>query len=155
MKNGFYLFLFLGLVLSSCQKNDSLSLEEQAAEDEKIILDYIADNNLTAQKDVNTDVYYVITKEGTGTTHPSFTSQVQVEYKGYLTDGSVFDQSINPVIFSLTSVIPGWQAGIPLLTKGGEGTLIIPSRLGYGRVARPGIPANSVLIFEVKLLDFI
>jgi FKBP-type peptidyl-prolyl cis-trans isomerase FkpA len=71
-----------------------------------------------------------------------------------LTDGSVFDQSNSAgVSFNLTSVIQGWQEGIPYFKKGGKGKLLIPSALGYGTQGTSGISPNSVLIFDINLLD--
>lgn len=155
MKNGLYLFLFLGLVLSSCEKDDNAPADNQAELDEQVILDYITDNNLDATKHPS-GLYYVINNEGTGSTNPSLFSEVQVEYKGYLPDGTVFDQTQpnNPRIFSLGAVILGWQEGIPVFKKGGDGILLIPSSMGYGSNPPPSIPANSVLIFDVTLHDF-
>jgi FKBP-type peptidyl-prolyl cis-trans isomerase FkpA len=148
MKNGLYLFLFLGLVLSSCSKDDN-----QAEMDQQVILDYITENNIDAIAHPS-GLHYAVTTEGTGSSSPSIFSEVQVEYKGYLADGTIFDESEAPVIFDLGMLIEGWQIGIPLLKKGGEGLFLIPSELGYGSNARAGIPSNSVLIFEIKLIDF-
>jgi FKBP-type peptidyl-prolyl cis-trans isomerase FkpA len=81
-------------------------------------------------------------------------STVTVAYKGYLTDGTVFDESdSNGITFSLRNVIQGWQEGIPLFKEGGSGMLLIPSALGYGSSSQGQIPANSVLIFEITLID--
>ena len=80
---------------------------------------------------------------------------VKVHYKGYLTDGSVFDEtSGNAREFALYSVIEGWQIGIPLFGKGGKGKLFIPSDYGYGGSSTDEIPAHSVLIFDIVLSDF-
>ncbi|MGB1218088.1 MAG: FKBP-type peptidyl-prolyl cis-trans isomerase, partial [Saprospiraceae bacterium] len=69
-----------------------------------------------------------------------------------------FDSSYDrgePIEFPLTGVIKGWQEAIPLLSKGGKGTFLIPSGLAYGaRGAGADIPGNTVLIFDVELLDF-
>jgi len=80
---------------------------------------------------------------------------VTVHYRGTLTDGSVFDSSYDrgePATFPLMQVVPGWRQGIPLMPVGSQYKLYIPPDLGYGPAAKPGIPANSVLIFEVELL---
>jgi hypothetical protein len=91
--------------------------------------------------------------QGNGGTCNSF-STVRVSYKGYLTDGSVFDESaVEGVSFGLQQVIKGWTEGIPYFKEGGNGKLLIPSALGYGKQGTSGIPANSVLIFDVKLLE--
>ena len=66
----------------------------------------------------------------------------------------MFDRtSGTPVSFFLSQVIKGWQEGIPLIKKGGKATLLIPSSLGYGSHSAGSIPANSVTIFEVELVD--
>ena len=125
----------------------------QAEVDQDIITQYIADNNLTTAKATGSGLYYVVTTQGQGL-QPSATSNVTVKYKGMLTNGSVFDETSNiGLAFNLGGVIKGWQEGIPLFNKGGKGKLLIPSALGYGNQAQPKIPANSVLIFDVELLD--
>ena len=138
------IFLF-----AACKKTSNVN---QAADDEKIITQYISDNKLNATA-TGSGLYYVITSQGTGT-QPNSGSNVTVKFKGYLTDGTVFDQTTNiGSTFGLGSVIKGWQEGIPLFKKGGKGMLLVPSALGYGTQAQNNIPANSVLIFDVELLD--
>lgn len=137
------------IILTSCIGQ---RIEKQAEEDKRIIEDHIQENNLNASS-LESGLYYVIDKEGDGK-HPDMNSQVTVVYKGYLADGTVFDQSDSKgVSFGLNQVIEGWQQGIPLFKEGGKGMLLIPSALGYGSSDRPGIPANSVLIFEIELLE--
>jgi len=97
-------------------------------------------------------LYYVIEEPGSSE-HPTINDQVTVNYIGFLLNGDVFDQDFN-ITFGLDQVIPGWQEGIPLFGKGGKGLLIIPSHLGYGDRTLTGIPANSVIVFEIHLLDF-
>lgn len=136
-------------MISSCKKD-----EDQAEIDDQIIQSYLKEHNLDAEKHAS-GLYYIINKEGTGE-HPTLNSTVEVLYKGYLTDGTVFDETQNnaPVSFPLRSLIPGWQIGIPLMRPGGEATFFIPSDLGYGNTPQGDIPANSVLIFDITLLDF-
>lgn len=144
---------FLSLAFFAC-KDDSLSPEEQLQEDIRIIKQYLTDNNLTADSTAS-GLHYIITKEGTGG-HPNLQSTVKVKYKGYTTDGVVFDQTDDgkTATFSLSGLIEGWQEGIPLLKKGGKGTFFVPSALGYGPSGAGSIPPNSVLIFEIELVDF-
>ena len=145
-------YLLLSLLIFSffsCKKKSTLS---QAETDENIITKYISDNNLNAQKTAS-GLHYVITAPGTGL-QPNGSSVVTVKYDGLLINGSIFDQSTAMgASFPLSSVIQGWQEGIPLYKKGGKGTLLIPSALGYGAQATGKIPANSVLIFNIELLD--
>ena len=97
-------------------------------------------------------MYYVINEAGTGK-QPTTTSNVTVAYKGYFTNGSVFDQSnADGISFGLQQVIRGWTEGIPYFKEGGSGILLVPAHLGYGNSDYSGIPGGSVLVFEVKLI---
>ena len=139
--------LFILLTFCFCL----LSCGDQAAEDEQIILDYIAANNLTTQK-TDEGIYYIIDTPG-NSENPSINSKVTVNYKGYFLDGTEFDANDNSE-FGLWQVIQGWQIAIPLLGKGGSGTFIIPSEYAYGTSGQGSIPGNTVLAFDVTLIDF-
>lgn len=151
MKRKFVLFACLSILfISSCNKK--LSPEEQMEKDLEIIANYISTNNLNAQS-TSTGLHYVILDEGTGN-FPSSTDDVTVRYKGYFTDGAVFEQSDNAgITFNLQQVISGWTEGIPKFKEGGEGILLLPSALAYGPDGNSSIPPNTVLIFDVTLLD--
>lgn len=150
MKN-FLSALFILTLFISCTK-DNNSIVDYTAKNEQEIKDYIAKNNLTAQRS-NTGLYYIITEPGTGT-QPTASSNVTVAYKGYFTNGTVFDQSSAAgVSFGLNEVIRGWTEGIPYFKAGGNGMLLIPSHLGYGSSSRGPIPGGSVLLFDVKLIS--
>jgi FKBP-type peptidyl-prolyl cis-trans isomerase FkpA len=124
---------------------------DYAAQNETEITAYIAKNNLTAQKS-DTGLYYVINEAGTGA-KPTASSNVTVAYKGYFTNGNVFDKSSDAGIsFGLQQVIKGWTEGIPYFKEGGSGILLVPSALGYGSNDSGPIPGGSVLIFDVKLI---
>lgn len=100
-------------------------------------------------------VYYTMLKEGTGR-QVSIDDTVVVNYKGYLfSDGSVFDQTMDkPAIFPLKRLIRGWQTGVPLCKVGGKIKLVIPSDLAYSiRTRSAKIPPNSILVFEIEVLD--
>lgn len=139
------------------EKEKETTIENQATVDyvsknDKEITDYITKNHLVAQK-TNSGLYYVVTEPGTGT-QPTATSNVTVAYKGYFTNGTVFDQSdAKGISFGLDQVIKGWTEGIPTLKTGGSGILLVPSHLGYGDQTMGPIPGNSVLIFDVKLIS--
>lgn len=141
-----FLLMIVFTVVSACKKK-----ETQAEKDEKIIQQYISDNNLNATA-TGSGLYYVINEPGTGAACNAF-SDVKVSYTGYLTNGSVFDQSLEGISINLQQVIEGWTEGIPYFKEGGSGKLLIPSALGYGSQSVGGIPANSVLIFDVELID--
>ncbi|KAI0863083.1 hypothetical protein F4860DRAFT_89951 [Xylaria cubensis] len=83
-------------------------------------------------------------------------NRVEVRYIGKLTDGKVFDSNKKGKPFSFKvgagEVIKGWDIGIQGMSVGGERRLTIPAHLAYGSKAQPGIPANSQLVFDIKLL---
>ena len=98
---------------------------------------------------------YKVEKEGTGA-KPAATDTVEVQYKGMLTDGTVFDSSYQrnqPATFPLNQVIPGWTEGVQLMPVGSKFEFVIPPQLAYGAQANPSIPANSTLVFQVELLS--
>ncbi|MDG1220942.1 MAG: FKBP-type peptidyl-prolyl cis-trans isomerase, partial [Schleiferiaceae bacterium] len=102
-------------------------------------------------------LYYRMDVEGDGQS-PKAGQTVSVHYKGSLTDGTVFDDSISrgqPIEFpiGMGRVISGWDEGILLLKVGGKARLVIPSDLGYGEQGAGGvIPPNATLIFDVELV---
>lgn len=98
---------------------------------------------------------YKITTLGTGA-KPAVTDKIRVIYKGINLKGEVFDKSEEPVEFPLGQVIEGWKEGFQLLPVGTKATLYIPANLAYGSFSpSEKIGANSVLVFEVELLDIV
>lgn len=88
---------------------------------------------------------------------PKATSTVTCHYHGTLTDGTIFDSSVQrgrPASFPLNQVIAGWTEGLQLMGQGSKWRFFIPPHLGYGnRQVGPTIGPNSTLIFEVELID--
>ena len=101
-------------------------------------------------------VQYLILKEGTGI-KPKPSDKVQVHYVGTLLDGTEFDNSVKrgvPLEFPVTAVIEGWQDLLLEMKVGEKVKAWIPSALAYGEAgAPPSIPPNSLLVFEVELLQ--
>ncbi len=98
---------------------------------------------------------YEVLKMGKGK-KPAATDRVKVHYHGTLTDGTVFDSSVErgePIVFGLNQVIAGWTEGVQLMPVGSKFKFYIPQNLGYGERAAGSIPPYSTLIFEVELLD--
>lgn len=98
--------------------------------------------------------YKVIT-EGNGAM-PNDSSIVSVHYTGTLLDGTKFDSSVDrgqPMEFPVKAVIPGWTEMLKLMKVGEKVTAWIPSELGYGPRQAGPIPANSLLVFEMELLE--
>jgi FKBP-type peptidyl-prolyl cis-trans isomerase FkpA len=133
------------LTVSSCSKDDQFETDRERIED------FIAQNNLQAQS-TSSGLYYVIDEPGSSE-HPTLQDEITIAYTGSLLNGNIFDSS-SSATFPLNVLIPGWKEGIPLFGKGGKGLLIIPSHLGYGSQVLSGIPANSVLVFDIHLIDF-
>lgn len=116
------------------------------------IENYLTANSITNAVKHPRGFYYIIENEGTGS-RPTVCTNVAFTYKGQLTNGTVFDQSTTPVLYPLGQLITGWQIGIPLVKTGGKIRLFLPPSLGYGSNAVGNIPANSVLIFDVTVIE--
>lgn len=132
---------------------------QQKVENEKnkVKADEFLAKNKTAEgvKTTASGLQYKITEPGDGPA-PKLEDVVVVNYKGTLIDGTEFDSSFKrnvPAEFPIKGVIPGWTEGLQLLKKGAKATFYVPPELGYGNNTRQNIPGNSVLIFEVELLD--
>ena len=100
---------------------------------------------------------YEVLSEGNGA-KPSATDQVTVHYHGTLTNGTVFDSSVErgqPATFGLNQVIKGWTEGLQLMSKGAKYRFYIPQDLAYGATPHPGGPIEPymTLVFDVELLD--
>jgi FKBP-type peptidyl-prolyl cis-trans isomerase len=98
---------------------------------------------------------YEVIKEGTGP-KPNAGSTVRVNYTGKLTNDTEFDRNRDnkPAEFPLSQVIPGWSEGLALMSTGAHYRLYIPPALAYGeRSPTPKIPPNSVLVFDVELVE--
>jgi FKBP-type peptidyl-prolyl cis-trans isomerase FklB len=97
---------------------------------------------------------YEILKAGNGP-KPTADDKVTTHYHGTLTDGSVFDSSVDrgePIEFALNQVIKGWTEILQLMPKGSKWRVYIPSDLAYGAQGSPGgIGPNETLIFEIEL----
>lgn len=139
-------------------KADSIVMVKQKAIDEKTIQDYLQKNNIKAEKTPG-GTYVEIINPGTG---PKVDSGMaaSVLYKGSLFNGQIFEQSydstgkpLQPYTFVIGEhgAIPGWEDGLVLFHEGGEGRLFIPSGRAYGTVGNQRIPANSPLVFDIKV----
>ena len=119
---------------------------------------YLEDNNILAEP-TESGLYYVKISDGNGE-KPALGSNVKVHYTGKLLNGEVFDSSIErgepiDIPIGVGRVIPGWDEGIMMMSKGEKGILYIPYNLGYGERGAGGvIPPFANLIFEVELVDF-
>lgn len=143
-------------------KEKNMASSEQMAIDEKLILKYLADNKIAGAKKTASGLYYIMRQPGKGD-NAKAGQTVYVNYTGRTLDGNAFDSSVDPkfnhveplsFLLGRGNVIQGWDEGIALLNKGGKATLYIPSPIAYGKNSpTAAIPANSVLIFDVELVD--
>jgi FKBP-type peptidyl-prolyl cis-trans isomerase FklB len=146
-----------------CQSTLMTYVQKQQAEkalgNKKLGQDFLAAN---AKKPgvvtLPSGLQYQILKEGTGP-KPKLTDMVRVHYHGTLTDGRVFDSSVDrgqPIELNVNGVIPGWTEALQLMPVGSKWKLYIPSNLAYGdRQAGQMIAPGSTLIFDVELLDIV
>ncbi|WP_405562793.1 FKBP-type peptidyl-prolyl cis-trans isomerase [Polaribacter sp. Asnod6-C07] len=144
--------IILALTCISCLNSEPIDENpvDYDALNEIEIQDYITENNLNPEKS-DSGLYYIIKEEGVGVS-PTITSNVTVYYKGYNTDGVVFDESSEDgATFNLNQLITGFSEGITYLKEGGEATLIIPSKIGYPYYSYSSL-AGEVVLFDVKLI---
>lgn len=145
----------------------------QFTKDTVAIDNFLADKGIQANK-LPSGIRYVITKQGKG---PVANSQqtVEVNYDGYLLDGTHFDTNVESlakennlydsmrgqmdgyqpmaVTIDQSSVIPGWHLALKQLNEGARGTFYIPSKLAYGQRGSGPIAENSVLVFDIEMID--
>lgn len=140
--------LLLGI---ACNENEVYDPQLQLAKDLTAIDNYITENGIEARKDPS-GIRFAIQTQGTEALPPDRTQIVEVKYTGRLLNGTVFAPTDTTKDY-LVNYIAGWVQGIEILPVGTEATLFIPSTLGYGNQAVGTIPANSPLIFDVKLLS--
>lgn len=135
---------------------------KQFIEDKRLINDYAAEHKLRVKR-TPSGLSYVLKKKGKGANATAGNTLI-VHYEGYLANDTVFDSSFKrdePFKFQLGKgkTIAGWEEGLQFFKKGSEGWLLIPSQMAYGPQAIEeddiNIPANSVLIFKIKVLDIL
>ena len=133
-------------------------IKKQFTEDRRSIQEYSLTHKLRTKR-TKSGLSYTITKQGKGQLAAAG-DEVEVQYEGFLLDGSPFDKTKDQDTFTFTlgkgKVIDGWEEGLQFFKEGSEGWLLIPSKLAYGprSIYERGVsvPANSVLVFKIKLL---
>ncbi|MFT4672907.1 MAG: FKBP-type peptidyl-prolyl cis-trans isomerase FklB [Pseudohongiellaceae bacterium] len=121
--------------------------------------DFLAENETKAGVvALDSGLQYTVLESGeAGAASPTVSDSVLAHYHGTLTDGTVFDSSVDrgdPATFGLSQVIAGWTEALQLMKVGDKWRLFIPPGLAYGEASpTPAIPPNSALIFDVELLE--
>ena len=118
--------------------------------------EYLAENGTKeGVKTTESGLQYEVISVGNGE-KPTAEDQVTVHYHGMLTDGTVFDSSVDrgePAQFGVTQVIAGWTEALQLMSVGDKWKLTIPSSLAYGDKGAGGlIGPGETLVFEVELI---
>jgi FKBP-type peptidyl-prolyl cis-trans isomerase len=151
MKQNLILLAIVFVVgLSACTEDQSM--------DWKIINDHWAALHQNDSGFVQTasGLQYCVVHNGfSNDRSPSSVSKIVVKYSGKLVDGTVFGSGTRDTMY-FSSVVAGWQEGLKKMHEGSVYKFHIPSSLGYGTsTSNPAIPANSILIFDVTLLEVI
>ncbi len=108
-------------------------------------------------KKTSTGLFYELISEGTGK-FPNSESTVAVEFVATLIDGTVFETTEGregPIPISLANMVPGVREGLQYVREGGIIKLWVPASLGFGSEERPGIPADSALLFEFTVHEVV
>ena len=152
------------------QSNFNAEMQERAEQEPAELAKYIKDNNITVSP-TKSGLYIIVNKKGNG---PKVVAgkKVEINYTGYLLDGTIFDSSIEskakegkiyqqghpyqPLSYTVgqMSLIPGWDEGVLGQTQGSQITLVMPSSLGYG--AQGGgntIRPYSPLVFNIEIVS--
>lgn len=154
------------LILGGCIKKDNKCNYSDSTiivpdTEKQTLQDSLTAHGITAAVHAS-GFFYKINSQGSGQSVSNLCSTVSVEYKGEFFNGKIFDSTAtgNIANFQLGRVIPGWQKGVPLVSKGGNITLYIPPSLAYG--ANPVkdnqtgvviIPGNSYLVYKILIVD--
>ena len=130
-----------------CTQNEVVT----GASNEQLLADNSTEDGVVT---TNAGLQIKTIKPGEGPS-PTATDTALVKYEGTLRDGTVFDAN-EQTPMPVGGVVPGFSEALQLMQKGGEYKIWIPSELAYGEASPgPELPANSLLIFDVSLLDFI
>lgn len=147
MMRTFSLFLLLILCCTSCA---TYSEDEKDVFDQKIET-YIKKKGLKLER-TSSGLYYKIEYEGEGR-KIQFKDRVTFKYKGSLLNGKVVDEQSEPIEFQVEELIAAWQETMLMLRPGGKAYIIAPPQLGYGQHDLEDIPQNSILIFEMEVVE--
>ena len=150
----FLLTLLSFFMFSGCSKDDTCEPNSPESELPQIQA-FAATNGITAIAHPS-GLHYQVISEGTGLS-ANANSRIVITYTGKLMNGSVFDEQLTPNAegWPLSNLITGWVIGIPLIKEGGHVKLIVPSSLAYGCEQYYEIPGNSVLYFDIHLVDIL
>ena len=138
-------FLLLILTVASCKTYN----DDQLDDFDHQIREYIEKNKIECEAS-GSGLYYKILSKGDGEPVQA-KDKISFSYKGTFLDGSVFDEQSEPISFFVSDLIAAWKEIVLKLNEGGEAFLIAPPQLGYGSTDLDDIPANSILVYNLKV----
>ncbi|MCY4045323.1 MAG: FKBP-type peptidyl-prolyl cis-trans isomerase [Cellvibrionales bacterium] len=149
----------LNQAYSEVQQQIEAKKAEDAKKMKELGVSYLNENaKRDGVKVTDSGIQYEILEQGSGE-KPTKDSTVKVHYHGTFIDGEVFDSSVErdePATFGVTQVISGWTETLQLMNVGDKWRITLPPELAYGEAgAPPSIPPQSVLVFEIHLLDIV
>lgn len=146
----FIAIIFILFAITSCSDNGCKPVKPDVEDSQ--MQSFATTNSFSVTKH-SSGMYYEIVNPGSGPT-PNLNSKVYVTYQGKFLDGTIFDQASTPISGYLSNFIEGWQVGLPLIQKGGQIRLVIPSSMAYGCTGNPPvISPNTIVYFDIHLID--
>ncbi len=148
-----------GLFTTACKKDNEDAVADYSATDDAILKKYVADSSFTTAQKQPSGLYFVPVKTNANAPKPTVGTNVSILYTGTLLNGTVFMSSAQngntPDSFVLvSSPYNSLQEGVSLMHLGDKAKLLIPSGLAYGSAGRAGVPPNTVVRFDIEVVDF-
>lgn len=141
------LFLLFTLFLGAC----STYSEEQLNSFDKKIKEWIGQQKVQFNK-TESGLYYCFESNGSGR-NIKYTDSVSVIFKGNLLDGTIFELEKKPIRFAVKEVIIAWKEILLMSKNEAKVQIIVPPQLGYGNHELEKIPQNTILIYEIEIVD--
>ena len=141
------LCLLLILILGAC----STYSDEDLKGFDKTIREWIRQQNIQ-YKSTDSGLYYYFENRGQGQ-KIKYTDSVTVQFKGTLLDSTIFEIEKVPVTFAVNEVIIAWKEVLLMSERKAKIKIIVPPQLGYGNHKLDKIPQNSILLYEIEIID--
>ena len=141
------LCLLLILILGAC----STYSDEDLKGFDKTIREWIRQQNIQ-YKSTDSGLYYYFENKGQGQ-KIKYTDSVTVQFKGTLLDSTIFEIEKVPLTFAVNEVIIAWKEVLLMSERKAKIKIIVPPQLGYGNHKLDKIPQNSILLYEIEIID--
>lgn len=146
------LFPLVIMLLVGCSDAETGSVNEPLDEGKNWLAENAGKEGVVVTE---SGLQYQVLQSGSGVS-PALNDNVVTHYVGSFIDGRVFDSSVErgrPAEFPVTGVIKGWTEALQMMKEGDKWKLFVPPELGYGEKRTGAIPGNTVLVFEVELIE--